>query len=43
MPESTLLMLAAAFAERDFIMKGYKRAIKEKWRFYSYGDAMLVL
>ena len=43
MPESTLLMLTCAFAERDFVMKAYKKAIKERWRFYSYGDAMLVL
>ncbi len=42
MPESTLLMLVCAFAGRDFVMKAYKKAIKEKWRFYSYGDAMLV-
>ncbi|MDI6767326.1 MAG: tRNA preQ1(34) S-adenosylmethionine ribosyltransferase-isomerase QueA [Bacteroidota bacterium] len=43
MPESTLLMLVSAFAGRDLVMKAYKKAIKEKWRFYSYGDAMLVL
>lgn len=43
MPESTLLMLVSAFAGRDFVMKAYKKAIKEKWRFYSYGDAMLIL
>jgi S-adenosylmethionine:tRNA ribosyltransferase-isomerase len=43
MPESTLLMLAAAFGGRDLIMKSYKRAIKEGYRFYSYGDAMLIL
>jgi S-adenosylmethionine:tRNA ribosyltransferase-isomerase len=43
MPESTLLMLAAAFAGRDFVMKAYKKAIKEGFRFYSYGDAMLIL
>lgn len=43
MPESTLLMLIAAFAGRDFIMKTYKRAIKQGYRFYSYGDAMLLL
>jgi len=43
MPESTLLMLAAAFTGRDLIMKAYKKAIKEGYRFYSYGDAMLVL
>lgn len=43
MPESTLLMLAAAFAGRDFIMRSYKKAIKEGYRFYSYGDAMLII
>ena len=43
MPESTLLMLAAAFVGRDFLMKAYKRAIKEGYRFYSYGDTMLLL
>ncbi len=42
-PESTLLMLAGAFAETDFMMKGYKKALKEKYRFLSYGDAMLIL
>ena len=43
MPESTLLMLAAAFGGRDFVMKGYKKAIKERWRFFSYGDGMMIL
>ncbi|MBI5021827.1 MAG: tRNA preQ1(34) S-adenosylmethionine ribosyltransferase-isomerase QueA [Ignavibacteriales bacterium] len=43
MPESTLLMLASAFGGRDLVMKGYKKAIKEKWRFFSYGDGMLIL
>jgi S-adenosylmethionine:tRNA ribosyltransferase-isomerase len=42
MPESTLLMLASAFAGRDLIMKAYKKAIKEGYRFFSYGDAMLL-
>ena len=42
LPESTLLMLAAAFANYDFIMKSYKKAIKEGYRFLSYGDAMLI-
>jgi len=42
-PESTLLMLVAAFADYDFMMKGYKKALKEKYRFLSYGDAMLIL
>lgn len=43
MPESTLLMLVSAFAGRDYIMKSYKKAIKEGFRFYSYGDATLIL
>ena len=43
MPESTLLMLTAAFAGRDYMMKAYKKAIKEGFRFYSYGDAMLII
>jgi len=43
MPESTLLMLVSAFAGRDLVIKAYKRAIKEGYRFFSYGDAMLLL
>ena len=43
MPQSTLLMLVCAMAERDLIMKAYKKAIKEKYRFYSYGDAMMIV
>ncbi len=43
MPESTLLMLVAAFADVDFINKAYKKALKENYRFFSYGDAMLIL
>ncbi len=42
-PESTLLMLSAAFAEYDFLMKSYKKAMKEGYRFLSYGDAMLII
>jgi S-adenosylmethionine:tRNA ribosyltransferase-isomerase len=42
-PESTLLMLAAAFGGYDFIMKSYKKAIKEKYKMLSYGDAMLII
>ncbi len=42
-PCSTLLMLVSAFAGRDFIFKAYQKAIDEKWRFYSYGDAMLII
>lgn len=43
MPQSTLLMLSCAMAERDLIMKAYKKAVKEKYRFYSYGDAMMIV
>ena len=43
MPKSTLLMMVAAFAGYDFMMEAYQVAIKEKYRFYSYGDAMLIL
>lgn len=42
-PESTLLMLSAAFAGYDFVMKAYKRALKDDYRFLSYGDAMLII
>jgi len=42
-PESTLLMMICAFGGYDFIMKAYKEAIKEKYRFFSYGDTMLIL
>jgi S-adenosylmethionine:tRNA ribosyltransferase-isomerase len=42
LPCSTLLMLVSAFAGRDFIFRAYQKAIEEKWRFYSYGDAMLI-
>ena len=43
MPESTLLMMAAAFGGYDLIMKAYEEAVKEKYRFFSYGDVMLIL
>ncbi len=43
LPESTLLMLVSAFAGHDFVMRAYKRGIKEGYRFYSYGDAMLII
>ncbi len=42
-PKSTLLMMISAFAGHDFVMKAYKEAIKEGYKFYSYGDAMLIL
>jgi len=43
LPESTLLMTAAAFGGYDLVMKAYKEAIKQKYKFFSYGDAMLIL
>lgn len=43
LPESTLLMLVSAFAGREHIMEAYKVAVKEKYRFFSFGDAMLIL
>lgn len=43
LPRSTLIMLASAFAGRDLLMKAYQEAIEKKYRFYSYGDAMLIL
>lgn len=43
LPASTLLMLVAAFAGRDFAFEAYEKAIQTKYRFYSYGDAMLIL
>jgi S-adenosylmethionine:tRNA ribosyltransferase-isomerase len=43
MPQSTLIMMVSAFAGYDFLMKAYKEAIEKDYRFYSYGDAMLIL
>ncbi len=43
LPRSTLLMLVTAFAGRDFINQAYREAIAQKYRFYSFGDAMLIL
>jgi len=43
MPKSTLLMMISAYCGHDLMMKAYKEAKKEKYRFYSYGDAMLIL
>jgi S-adenosylmethionine:tRNA ribosyltransferase-isomerase len=42
-PYSTLLMLVASFAGYDLIMEAYKEAVKKKYRFFSYGDSMLIL
>jgi S-adenosylmethionine:tRNA ribosyltransferase-isomerase len=42
-PKSTLIMMVSAFADHDLIMEAYAEAVKEKYRFYSYGDAMLII
>jgi S-adenosylmethionine:tRNA ribosyltransferase-isomerase len=43
LPRSTLLMLVSAFAGREFILRAYKEAVRDRYRFYSYGDCMLIL
>ena len=43
LPESTLMMLVSAFAGRDQIMAAYEEAVKERYRFFSFGDAMLII
>ena len=43
LPESTLVMLVSALAGREQILKAYEEAIKERYRFFSFGDAMLIL
>jgi S-adenosylmethionine:tRNA ribosyltransferase-isomerase len=43
LPRSTLLMLVSAFAGREFVLRAYQEAIRERYRFYSYGDCMLIL
>jgi S-adenosylmethionine:tRNA ribosyltransferase-isomerase len=43
LPQSTLIMLVSAFAGRENILKSYQEAIQHKYRFFSYGDAMLIL
>ena len=42
LPESTLVMLVSAFAGRDHVLKAYEEAVKEKYRFFSFGDAMFI-
>ena len=42
LPKSTLLLLVSAFAGRDLILRAYEEAVREKYRFYSYGDCMLI-
>ena len=43
LPESTLLMLVSALYDREKILEAYKIAVEEKYRFFSFGDAMLIL
>lgn len=43
LPKSTLLMLVSAFAGREFMLRAYEEAVKREYRFYSFGDAMLIL
>jgi len=43
LPQSTLLMLVSAFAEKDFVLRAYRHAVEARYRFYSYGDCMLIL
>jgi len=43
LPESTLMMLVSAFAGKDFIFEAYRQAVNSSYRFYSYGDAMLII
>ncbi|HSP42291.1 MAG TPA: tRNA preQ1(34) S-adenosylmethionine ribosyltransferase-isomerase QueA [Luteolibacter sp.] len=43
LPQSTLLMLVSAFAGRELVLEAYRQAVAERYRFYSYGDCMLLL
>ena len=43
LPKSTLLMLVSALAGREFVLKAYNKAVEEKFRFFSFGDAMLII
>jgi len=42
-PKSTLVMMVAAFVGKEFLLHAYNEAIKNEYKFYSYGDAMLIL
>ena len=42
LPKSTLIMLVSAFAGREFTLKAYRTAVEENYRFFSFGDAMLI-
>ena len=43
LPKSTLLMLVSALAGREFVLKAYNKAVEERFRFFSFGDAMLII
>ena len=43
LPKSTLLMLVSSFANRELILEAYRQAVRERYRFFSYGDCMLIL
>ena len=43
LPKSTLMLLVSAFAGREFILEAYRKAVEEKYRFFSYGDSMLIV
>jgi S-adenosylmethionine:tRNA ribosyltransferase-isomerase len=43
LPKSTLVMLVSAFAGRDFVLEAYREAVRERYRFFSYGDCMLII
>ena len=42
LPESTLIMLVSAFAGREHVLAAYEEAVREKYRFFSFGDAMFI-
>ena len=42
LPKSSLLVMISAFAERELILRAYEEAVRERYRFFSYGDAMLI-
>ena len=42
LPESTLVMLVSALAGREYVLAAYEEAVKERYRFFSFGDAMLI-
>jgi S-adenosylmethionine:tRNA ribosyltransferase-isomerase len=42
LPQSTLLMLVSAFAGRDLTLRAYQHAVRERYRFFSYGDCMFI-